>query len=569
MKRAKFEISLNRSIISSIIIAVAVNINIMADTTASNSLFEHLKTLSDKEQADTLKKTILKNIFKDPKTTFINVRKFSTLSAVAEDSTLLCQSNYWTGMIYEMFGDFEKAIEYDFKSLEIAGRINNKKLMAISLNNIGLVYSYQEEYREKALKYFRQYLSISLENKFDKDIMGAYLNIAMVYQNMQQYDSSEHYYQHVYTVATTLNDKRHLALAYSGLASNESAKNNDVLFLQYARKAIAIYLEGGYLFELSALYYDISIWYKNHKQQDSALYYSYKMLDIANEFDLTTYKINAFKNISQIYEMKGDFKTAYVYLNDYLKLKDSTNYRETKENLARLQTIYEVELKDKEIENLTIAENLQSRKEQLYLMLILVMIIISAIVSYSVQMKRKKDKQVNQQKLLVHLKEKELAGLELEKSKANEKELETQLAFKTRQLTTHALSMMQKNKLMQELSASIQQVSKYAKNDQKDEIRKMRQQIKRSMNVSKDWDLFKMYFEQVNKDFFTQLTAKAPNLSTNDLRLSALLKLNMNIKEAASVFNVEPASVKSARYRLRKKLKLDQEEDLYVYMREI
>ncbi len=78
-----------------------------------------------------------------------------------------------------------------------------------------------------------------------------------------------------------------------------------------------------------------------------------------------------------------------------------------------------------------------------------------------------------------------------------------------------------------------------------------------------------MYFEQVNKDFFEKLLKKVPSLSSNDLRLSALIRLNMNIKESASVFNVEPASIKSARYRLRKKLNLNQEDDLYDYMRKI
>ncbi len=190
-------------------------------------------------------------------------------------------------------------------------------------------------------------------------------------------------------------------------------------------------------------------------------------------------------------------------------------------------------------------------------------------VIYSVILKRKKDRLVNQQKIVIHKNEKELAKLALEKSKANEKELEIKLEFKTRQLTTHAISMMQKNKLMQELSESMSKVNKYVADDQKNEIRKLQRQIKRSLNVEKDWELFKMYFEQVNKDFFTRLLDKSPSLSSNDLRLSALIRLNMNIKEAASVFNVEPASVKSARYRLRKKLGLNQEDDLVEFMRNV
>ncbi len=81
--------------------------SVLFASTETDSLFAHIATLSEKEQADTLKRVIIKNIFKDPKKTFIYVRKFSTLPAVAKDSSLLCLTNYWTGMIYEMFGDYD------------------------------------------------------------------------------------------------------------------------------------------------------------------------------------------------------------------------------------------------------------------------------------------------------------------------------------------------------------------------------------------------------------------------------------------------------------------------------
>ena len=540
-----------------------------SSNTDSDSLFIYMETLSEKKQADTLKSIIVKNIFRDPKTTFIYVNKFSTLPEVSRDSVYMCLSNYWMGMIYEIFGDYQKAIDYDFKSLEIAEKINNRKLIAITLNNIGLVYSYQEVYHEKALVYFRKYLEISRLTNNSKDVMGAYLNIGMLYQRMFEHDSSGYYYQLAYELATTLDDKRNKALAYSVLGTNEKEKGNDELFFDYSRKAMRIFKDEGYLIDLAALYYDMSVWFKNNNQTDSALLYSTNMLDIATEYDLTTYELKALLNISEVYSNNGDYNKAYENLNNYLMLKDSTDSQETKEKLAQLQTIYEVEIKDKEIENLKITKRLQSRKELFYLFFIITVIIVSVIIIISFVLKRRKDRLVSKQRIIIHENEKELAKLELEKSKANEKELETKLAFKTRQLTTHAVSMMQKNKLMHELLGSIKKVSMNADDAQKKEIQILQQQIKRSLNVEKDWDLFKMYFEQVNKDFFVKLLKRVPSLSSNDLRLSALIRLNMNIKEAAAVFNVEPASVKSARYRLRKKLALDQEDDLYEYMSKV
>ena len=555
-------------------VIIIMILQIVLTSTASevskvDSLFNYLETLSEKKQADTLKRIIVKNIFRDPKTTFVYVNKFSTLPEVSRDSMYLCQSYYWKGMIYEIFGDYQKAIENDFISLDIATKIKNKKLVGITLNNIGLVYSYQEPYYDKALVYFKEYLKTAKDISNETEIMGANMNIGMQFKRMSMYDSSEYYYNTAFGMSQKLNNKRYMALSYSFLAEIENIKGNDKKYREYVSNAMRILKEEGYMIDLAALYYDISGWFLDNNTTDSALYYAKVMMEISTEYELVMYRQNALLRISDIYEHSRTYDKAYYNLKEFIELKDSITSQETKEKLAQLQTIYEVEIKDKEIENLRIREKLQQKKESFYLFLILGVIMVLGIVIFYFVMKHRKNKLLNAQKMIISNNEKELSRLELEKSKANEKELETQLAFKTRQLTTHAVSMMQKNRLMHELSESMIKVKKYANIDQKDEIRKLQHQIKRSLNVEKDWDLFKMYFEQVNKDFFLKLLLKEPTLSPNDLKLSALIRLNMNIKEAASVFNVEPASVKSARYRLRKKLGLKQEDDLYDYMRNV
>lgn len=86
------------------------------------------------------------------------------------------------------------------------------------------------------------------------------------------------------------------------------------------------------------------------------------------------------------------------------------------------------------------------------------------------------------------------------------------------------------------------------------------------MNSEKDWDLFKLYFENVNENFYTTLQNKSNELTSGDLKLAALIKLNLNIKEAAAVLNISPDSLRKARYRLRKKLGLYDRENLSDYL---
>jgi len=58
-------------------------------------------------------------------------------------------------------------------------------------------------------------------------------------------------------------------------------------------------------------------------------------------------------------------------------------------------------------------------------------------------------------------------------------------------------------------------------------------------------------------------------LTPNELRLSALIKLNLTIKEIAAIMGISPDSIKTARYRLRKKLNMQTGENLTKFMMDI
>ncbi len=89
------------------------------------------------------------------------------------------------------------------------------------------------------------------------------------------------------------------------------------------------------------------------------------------------------------------------------------------------------------------------------------------------------------------------------------------------------------------------------------------------MRKKKDRDLFKLYFEQINESFFDKLKKINPALTGNDYKLCALIKLNMSVKEMASVLNISADSLKNGRYRLKKKLKLGRDEDMNSMIRNI
>ncbi|MEG2666949.1 MAG: helix-turn-helix transcriptional regulator, partial [Bacteroidales bacterium] len=71
------------------------------------------------------------------------------------------------------------------------------------------------------------------------------------------------------------------------------------------------------------------------------------------------------------------------------------------------------------------------------------------------------------------------------------------------------------------------------------------------------WKEFELRFEEVHTDFFKKLNDRFPDLTQNDKRLCAYLRLNISTKDIANLLYLSVAGVESARYRLRKKLNIN------------
>ena len=86
--------------------------------------------------------------------------------------------------------------------------------------------------------------------------------------------------------------------------------------------------------------------------------------------------------------------------------------------------------------------------------------------------------------------------------------------------------------------------------------------LDRELTRDQEWTDFNAHFESINATFYNRIKQEYPDISPNDLKLCALIKLNLSIKEMSAILNISPNSVKTARYRLRKKLRLNTEDNL-------
>jgi len=91
--------------------------------------------------------------------------------------------------------------------------------------------------------------------------------------------------------------------------------------------------------------------------------------------------------------------------------------------------------------------------------------------------------------------------------------------------------------------------------------------IRLSANDHKLWDDFKLCFEQTNPGFLLLLTRKYPSLTSIDLKYCCYLKMNMSNDDIRNLLGINQESVRTHKYRLKKKMALDRDQDLLTFLR--
>lgn len=125
-----------------------------------------------------------------------------------------------------------------------------------------------------------------------------------------------------------------------------------------------------------------------------------------------------------------------------------------------------------------------------------------------------------------------------------------------RELATSSIFISQKNKIIGLIKKDINRLLKTEKSVNKVEIAKVLKTIDENIKFDNDWYRIKAHFEKIHPGFFDRLRKKFPQLTPNDHKLCALLRMNLNTKEISHILKITAPSTEISRIRLRKKLEL-------------
>lgn len=176
-----------------------------------------------------------------------------------------------------------------------------------------------------------------------------------------------------------------------------------------------------------------------------------------------------------------------------------------------------------------------------------------------------KNQQLESKQAILNLKNDKLESEQDILSLKNDK-LATEIATKNSELMSKAMQMAHKNELLLGIKDNLENIKTANETNLLKSIRHLTRTLESEIENKENWEQFLLYFDQINRNFITELQAKHPHLTQNDLRMCALTRLNMSNREMATLLNISITAIEKSRYRLKKRLNLTAEDDLSRYL---
>ena len=509
-----------------------------------------------------------RNNFSRPDSVLLALKEQYNVSVKKDNQIQAAQYLHQIGELLFSSGHYPQSLDYLLQADNIFRNQKQTKLLAENLGTLGELY-YRTTQTDLAGKQFAEALIHYQNLKDESGKANIYGHIGHLYEKRQLYDSSFYFQRKALQAYERINQKEGAAKIYENIGSiYEDQEKYDSAHWYFNKAYILNKQQKNDRAQIEVLNNLGDVLRKTGRYRDG-LNFSKQALAMAEKTGEYYQLSGAYNDIGKGYNFLAKNDSAFYYLSLSRKYLSDIYSRESNKQLALLQTLYEIEKKDKEIEGLTLA-----RKTDLLIsiatgVVIVLVILIAGLIISRQRLKIKNEQKLHEQNKQVYQTQNQLMEVELENKKLQEENLRQELEIKTKELSSYTLHVIRKNQQLEDLQSQLEALVKDDKRDQKKQIRQLSEQISAGLSDDQHWEEFRGIFEQVHQSFFDRLQQQSGPLTSNDLRLIALIKMNHTSSDISTLLGVSQDSLRVMRHRLRKKLSLPQGENLSNYIQSV
>jgi tetratricopeptide (TPR) repeat protein len=434
-----------------------------------------------------------------------------------------------TGIIYYEMGQLGKSLERYSKCLEIAGKRQDFPTLASVHSNIGLIYATLENY-PKALFHHKASVRYELKLGSYSGEAKSYTNIGVCYYSMNLPDSSLVYHQKALKLYETISEKKGIARSLMNIGSIYMDKGDYATADRNYARSLALERHISDLLGETILLNAIGRLRSAEQRYTEAIPYLEQAYMLAYQLHSLRYQTESSQQLAEIHERLGHAAEAMSYYKIYTVANDSLLRERSDNKLTALLISFATKGKQQEIHSLQRKNKTVNTQKTLIAITGSLVVAITGLVVLSLRKRHRREKLL----------------------------LEAQLIANKATLMAYTKELIAQHTELSELRSEPGQEEPVA-DAHADTINQL---TGARIVTDEDWDEFKKLFVRVYPKFMLRMKTLYPGITQAELRLAALINLQLSSREIAAMLGISSESVKKARQRLRKKLGLSPEQDL-------
>lgn len=545
-----------------------------ANQNDTNILKSKIEVLYKNQDITTINRMIHEDNSLEPEYVFEKLNRNIEISLKNNNEKALADTYIVLGNFWHQQANKLKAFENYLQAETISRKINEKKLLATALMNKSTLLDDKQE----KIQTLHEASEIFSEKKDTVNLIKAYLNTGVTYSQLYE-EADDSLYR-----LSQINNFKKLGFEYYSKAEklNQIIGNKE--------------LEGVLL-----VYY--GEWYKHERQFDKAVESFQKAQKVLTETKNTKAKTYCFLILAKIAFETKEFDQMHILLkqaeeladkykfNDYLvRIYDEYVKLYTEQNDLSEALIYSKLYADKSIElaeqsnddkmqilslEKNIAENQLQLSEYeadskmnrvLIIVSLLIALFIGGISYLIIKNNKRKINNIEQNKIITEL-EKSAVEIKLKNQLLEDELLKEKVKYSQNNLITFANQVTKIDTFLDDLKTEMK--GNLTTIEKQEKINDLKISFAEVLNNQNELKQINSLSSELNQEFFFFIRKNYPAITKEDEQLLSYLILNLSNKEISKKLNISIKSLYTKRYRLRKKLNLEENEKLLDFYKKI
>lgn len=468
------------------------------------------------------------------------------------------------GVAYKFLGDFDISIKTLYDALDCCPQADHPLLTDIFMQ-ISNVYCRLRDYT-KAFEINDKATSMSKVYSDSTRLAACYNNRGIIHYSLNEFKTAEQFFRNALQINRRIGDIKAAAANMNNLCLYEGNSEEKLALIQ---EAIIINKNMNATWALAENYNNMGKQYFFAGQYNKALEALAKAREAADESAAKELICDNYEYASWVYGAMKQYDKAYECLlqlyNMSMELQNDKKLRSVEQELSEKRVLNlqkETALKEQ-------AYEIEILKRNTFILIAVLALVIVISIFLPRWIKRRKDLQLVETRYQLEQSEREVAELKVKQQEQALYSIQGELEATRQEVTSFAMFLRSRNELLEKIREQIKEGYKMDAANIQPHLKKVNAFISQHQAGGEETNAMLVSIEEKNADFLKRLLAKHPGLTQGEKYLATLLRVNLSTKEISLLTGAIPKTINMNRYRLRKAIGLQADEDITEYLQKV